>query len=443
MKGWQTALAVLATLSVSLALADDFKTSSGKVHTNAIVNPVEPDGTVVKFSGGVGDGSCSWSTGADMPAAAARGVGVFFPANGKFYFMGGSDANNVELTSPFEYDPVANTWVTKSATYPDANTNDMACAVLKNLSGRDLIYCVGGSDFAMYGTTGRVFSYDPDADVIRSGPVGTTWPPGEPGDYKRLPGGFSVFGNFLVILGGFNIRYGDASDEIWEFFPEGYWFQAIYLLPVPLGYIPTTTIGSLVYTGGGADITGGTLTDITNSFVYDLSVVNRIADIPRPTSNTRAVNFCNQMYVLGGGFNTPSNEVDIYDPATNTWSVGIPFPTAGRNFAADTDGTNHIWKAGGYAEDGTTIIATTEIFNCPVSPCGSPTPTATATFTPTPTATFTPTPTATATFTPTPTPTATFTPTPTATETATATPTPSSTRPTPTPRPRPTPGPRP
>ena len=61
------------------------------------------------------------------------------------------------------------------------------------------------------------------------------------------------------------------------------------------------------------------------------------------------------MYVLGGAFNTPSNEVDIYDPASNTWSVGTPFALAGRNFAADTDGTNNIWKAGGYASDGVRI----------------------------------------------------------------------------------------
>ena len=34
-----------------------------------------------------------------------RFVGVFFPANGKFYVMGGRDVNNVEFTNPFEYDP--------------------------------------------------------------------------------------------------------------------------------------------------------------------------------------------------------------------------------------------------------------------------------------------------------------------------------------------------
>ena len=294
-------------------------------------------------------GSCSWAAGSDMPQVGARFVGVFFPANGKFYVMGGRDANDVEFTNPFEYDPAANTWTTKSATYPDANTNNMACSVL-NDSGTDYIYCVGGSNFATQTTSGRVFRYDPIADSITT--VASNWPPGDTG---ILPGGFTVFNNTLVILGGFDIPNGVGTDQIWQFTPNpAGWVQKSAVLPVPLGYIPTTTIGSLIYTGGGADITGGALTDTTNSFVYDpvADSIDTIADIPRPTSNTRAVNFCNQMYVLGGGFNTPSNEVDIYDPASNTWSLGIPFATAGRNFAADTDGTNNIWKAGGYADDG-------------------------------------------------------------------------------------------
>ena len=57
-----------------------------------------------------------------------------------------------------------------------------------------------------------------------------------------------------------------------------------------------------------------------------------------------------QMYVMGGGrmAPNPSNEVDIYDPGTNSWSMGLPFNTARRNFPTDTDGTTHIWLSGGY-----------------------------------------------------------------------------------------------
>jgi N-acetylneuraminic acid mutarotase len=348
-------------------------------------------------------GACSWSAGPDMPSADTRSVGVYFPGNGKFYVMGGRDVNNVELTHPFEYDPGSNSWTTKVASYPDGITNNMACSVL-NDAGTDYIYCVGGSQFGTNLVTGRVFRYDPVTDNLTT-VAGADWPPG----VNTLPGGFTVFSNKLYILGGFdNPPTGNSTNQIWEFTPTtNIWVQKSTVLPTALAYIPTTTIGSLIYTGGGNIITGGALTDVTDSFVYDpvADSINTIAPIPRATSNTRGLNFCNLMYVLGGNFNTPSNEVDIYDPVSNTWSVGTPFPTAGRNFAADTDGTNNIWKAGGYASDGATIIATTEIFNCDVSPCG-PSPTPTPTVTPTPP--------------PSPTP-----------------------RPTPTPRPRPTPHPRP
>ena len=336
--------------------------------------------------------------------------------------MGGRDENNVELTNPFEYDPGTNSWTTKSAIYPDAFTNNMACGVL-NDSGTDYIYCAGGSNFATQTASGRVFRYDPVADSITT--VSSDFPPGDAG---ILPGGFTVFNNKFYSLGGFDIANAVGTNQIWEFTPDpAGWVQKSAVLPVPLGDLPTTTIGSLIYTGGGADITSGVLTDTVNSFMYDpvADSISTIADIPRPTSNTRAVNFCNRMYVLGGAFTTPSNEVDIYDPVSNTWSVGTPFPTAERNFAAGTDGTNNIWKAGGYASDGATIIATTEIFNCPVSPCASPSPTPTATATPT--ASATPTATPTPEQSPTPTPAATPTATPTATATFTPTPTPTPT----------------
>jgi len=48
----KTALAVLAALSTSLALADDFKTTDDKEYKNAKVSRVDPDGIVITFSGG-------------------------------------------------------------------------------------------------------------------------------------------------------------------------------------------------------------------------------------------------------------------------------------------------------------------------------------------------------------------------------------------------------
>src|SRR6266704_2903765 len=76
---------------------------------------------VVNVSGGCAPSG--WSAGPSMPTVGVRLVGVYFQANGKFYAMGGraSDAFGSEFTHPFEYDPVANTWTIKSATYPDTH----------------------------------------------------------------------------------------------------------------------------------------------------------------------------------------------------------------------------------------------------------------------------------------------------------------------------------
>jgi N-acetylneuraminic acid mutarotase len=360
-----------------------------------------------------GPAPCSWGAAAALPTPGVRQVGVNFPDNGKFYSMGGRafDGGGGEFTHPFEYDPIGNSWTTKAATYPDGNVNNMACGVL-NDAGTNYIYCVGGSQSGVNTVTGRVFRYNPVTDTLST--VAAPWPPG----VNTLPGGFSIFNNKFYILGGFdNPPTGNSTNQIWEFTPGiNAWMQKSAVLPVPRAYIPTTTIGSLIYTGGGANIVAGALTPTTDSFVYDpvADSINTIANIPRPTDNTRGLNFCNQLYVLGGDdttFPNPTNEVDIYDPVSNTWSLGTPMITARRNFATDTDGTINIWAAGGYDTSGGPTDLT-ENFNCPVSPCASPSPTPTAT----------------------------------ATATATATPTPTATpapRATPTPRPRPTPVPRP
>ena len=69
------------------------------------------------------------------------------------------------------------------------------------------------------------------------------------------------------------------------------------------------------------------------------------------------------MLVIGGGrvAPNPSNEVDIYDPSTNTWTTGL-FRI--HDCATQLRGRYRrhlaIWLAGGYASDGIPL-ATTEI----------------------------------------------------------------------------------
>ena len=53
MKCWHVPLAILATLSTSIALAEDFKTINGKEYKNVMVSRVEADGIVIKGKSGI------------------------------------------------------------------------------------------------------------------------------------------------------------------------------------------------------------------------------------------------------------------------------------------------------------------------------------------------------------------------------------------------------
>jgi len=103
----------------------------------------------------------TWSFGPTLPSVGVRLVGVFFPANGHFYAVGGrsSDVAGSDFTHPFDYNPTTNTWTTATATFPDNQMNNMACGVL-TVGGTPQIYCVGGSAAGSATAAARVFSYN-------------------------------------------------------------------------------------------------------------------------------------------------------------------------------------------------------------------------------------------------------------------------------------------
>jgi hypothetical protein len=197
-----------------------------------------------------------------------------------------------------------------------------------------------------------------------------------------------VFNNKLYILGGFTINVA-STNQIWQFDPTlgvgVKWLQRVNA-PVPIMYAATATIGNIIYVGGASDYQGGLVVDTTNSFSFNpgANTIGSIAPIPRATGETRGLTFNGKMLVMGGGrvAPNPSNEVDAYDPVSNTWAVNTPVPafaTARRNFPTDTNGTDRIWLAGGYAPS--TPTDSMEIFGiCGATP--TPTPTATASCTP-------------------------------------------------------------
>jgi hypothetical protein len=303
------------------------------------------------------DSITTWTAGPSLPGPLVRAVGVLFPANAHFYAVGGrsSDVAGSDSTNPFDYNPTTNMWTTVTATFPDNMMNNMACGVL-TVGGIPQIYCVGGSAAGGTSAAARVFTYDPVANTITTLPAGANWPGviGITNLPTVLPGGFTVYNNKLYILGGFDINNA-MSDKIWEFTPgPNTWVQKASILPAQRGYIPTTTIGNKIYTAGGSNWDGVTINDQTDAYVFDpvADTISAIASIPRATAETRALNVYGLMWVMGGGRNAPnpSNEVDIYNPYCNSWTISTqPFITPRRNFPTATDGGSRVWLAGGYA----------------------------------------------------------------------------------------------
>ena len=216
-----------------------------------------------------------------------RAVGVYFPANGNFYTMGGrtSDTAGSDFQHALQYTPGSNSWTQRAATFPDNQMNNMACGVL-TVSGTPQIYCVGGSAAGQTTATARVFSYNPVTDTAAT-LTGDDWP-GAMGTI--LPGGFAVANNKLYILGGFNINVA-STNQIWEFDPTAAvgakWTQRVNT-PVGIMYAPTAAINGIIYVGGASDYQGGTVVDTTNSFSFNpaANTIGAIAAIPRATGET-------------------------------------------------------------------------------------------------------------------------------------------------------------
>jgi len=315
--------------------------------------------------------SPAWRPGAPVPAPVARAAGAWFPSTGRFYVLGGrgADTPGTEHLAPYAYDPQSHIWLTASTTFDDARVNNLVAGVLAGPDG-PRIYTVGGSQAGVLTTTSAVRVYDPINDmltVLASDP----WP-GNP-TQDALPGGAAVVNNKLYVLGGY--RPGIATlDTIWEFDPNrpagARWALMPVTLLVGLMHIPATAIDNVIYTAGGVIWDGATFVDTQYAYRYDpaAQTITALADVPRPSSETGAVTVGGKLWLLGGGFAAPTNAIEIYDPATNTWSAGLPFATARRMAAADVDpATGRLFIAGGYAH--ADITGSLEMF-VPETPCG-------------------------------------------------------------------------
>lgn len=187
-------------------------------------------------------------------------------------------------------------------------------------------------------------------------PAGATLLQTSPGGSTKavasMPTALSQFGT--VVLGGKVITFGgqdvngNPSAAVNVYDPAtNTWSAGAAPLPVARQGGAAVSLGNYAYLMGGYAI-GQTCCETTDLLVYDPNASDQTkvwtakAKMPIPRRLFSAVTLNGKIYTLAGlaGRNdTPTNEVDVYDPATDSWSQAAPLPeTATVPFAGVVNG---------------------------------------------------------------------------------------------------------
>lgn len=192
--------------------------------------------------------------------------------------------------------------------------------------------------------------------------------PDAPGIAQSEMGGGTLDGLFYAMAG----RNGPVADTR-SFDPSTRQWQVRAPMPTARGAPGFASLNGRLYAIGGRDgATIGVGAILDSNEAYDPVSDSWTVLAPLPTAvsdNYATVAINDRIYVfggsLGGGLEGPTSDLtQIYDPISNTWSLGAPMPTARKaHMAAEICGRVTVF--GGVLEDGNNT-AITEIYD-PIS----------------------------------------------------------------------------
>lgn len=151
-------------------------------------------------------------------------------------------------------------------------------------------------------------------------------------------------GGQVYRIGGFEARNAEGEEQNLHsvsdfavFEPEQGNWKKLAELPEPRSSLDACLIGDSIYVAGGWNMRGSEETVWSSSAVrFDLKQPeNGWASLPEPPFRRRAValaGFGDRLFVIGGmeEDGSTSRKVDLFDPATQSWSEGPELPDDGR-----------------------------------------------------------------------------------------------------------------
>ncbi len=288
----------------------------------------------------------AWVAKASMPVARDSGTAGAVSLGGqtKVYMIGGMlKQDPLTLTNRVDqYDVATGTW-TQKADMPTARTDHNSAVV-----GTE-IYVFGGYD-AVRQPLSTLEVYDT---------VNDKWTTKASMPVPRFDFGVAVVGGKIYLIGGL-LWEGEATNRVDVYNPAtNTWDTTLPPMPTPRAYLAVTAIDRNIYAiGGSKPRDGGFYSEVE---VYNVDTNTWTTKTPLPTPRDEmSLGVVNsggkdKICLFGGwdipGALIPSNKVEIYDVASDTWAqkAALPEPWApDYNTVVVDDGTGQkVYVFGG------------------------------------------------------------------------------------------------
>ena len=259
-------------------------------------------------------GPLGWTSKAPMPVGHEGATGVIIGK--KIFVTHGETGATPDTSDNYVYDVATNSWAAGASAA--VRRSELTGVCIEDKDGQGLLFAVGGSSRALGAPLADAEIYDP---------VTNTWSAAAPMPTKRRGLGAAF---------------------------------------VPGPGVAGGRLGS-VYVFGGSDGVAphsGTPLDVSEAFDVEAGVWVKRAAMLRPTMDIYSTTYfpgTGRVYVIGG-FNgvDVTGVVQIYDPATDTWSAGSAVPTPRSNLISGICGSR-IYAIGGF--DGASLVALNQSYD--------------------------------------------------------------------------------
>jgi N-acetylneuraminic acid mutarotase len=284
-----------------------------------------------------------WQTLAPMPTARQELATAVL--NGKIYAIGGYDSSGTPTNIVEVYDPTTNTWTSAHPIPRALHHNSAAVAAGK-------LYSFGG----------------PSTDTFVYDELNDSWSAvASMLFFHALTPAVGVFNDKIYVAGGANGGVGNSmQNQVEVYDPVANTWTALQPMRFGRNHCGGAFIGGKFYVVGGRR----RVLALDANEVYDpqTNTWTPQAALPTPRAGIAAAAVNGELFVFGGETFDPNGgggevhgEVEVFNPATNTWRSLSPMPTPRHGIWASVIG-NQIFLPGGGIVSGFGATNINEVF---------------------------------------------------------------------------------